>query len=165
MPLRSRPFRRKHEPQVDREPRPMARLERAPNYSGSVSGIAVQKSEPKRNPALLGMARGEACLLRVPGVCNGDKDTTVACHSNWAEHGKAGARKADDCYSVWGCSACHQWLDQGKAHHHEKRRAFDGAFAWQRDIWMQIDSGLLDATPKERKAVRWALELIGKDRT
>ena len=121
---------------------------------------AVAKTEPKRNRALLDMARGEGCLLRVPGVCTGDKATTVACHSNWAEHGKAGARKADDCYSVWGCAACHQWLDQGKAHHQEKRRVWDGAFAWQRDIWIQITAGLLDATPKERKAAQWALDQL-----
>lgn len=140
---------------------PLRRVER----SGVIvrcSSVAkpAPKTEPKRNRALLDMARGETCLLGVPGVCNDDRSTTVACHSNWSEHGKAGARKADDCYSVWGCSACHAWLDQGKAHHQEKRRVFDAAFAWQREIWLQIVAGQLDATPKGRRAAAWALGQI-----
>lgn len=161
-PLKSRQ-RREWEARIaarsEGEPKPLHRLERPANYDGT-TGAAAPKPEPKRNRALLDMANGQACLLRVPGVCNGDNRTTVACHSNWAEHGKAGARKADDCYSVWGCAACHAWLDQGKAHHQEKRRAFDAAFAWQREIWLQIVAGLLDSTPKDRRAAAWALDQL-----
>lgn len=144
----------------DREPPAVVqRVERAGTYAGTTTA-PVPKTEPKRNAHLLAMARGEACLLRVPGVCTGDNATTVACHSNWAEHGKAGARKADDCYSVWGCAACHSWLDQGKAPIEEKRRVWDGAFAWMREIWLQITAGLLESTPKDRKAAAWALAQI-----
>jgi hypothetical protein len=39
--------------------------------------------------------------------------TTVAAHSNWGEHGKGKAIKAEDSYSVWACWRCHQMLDQG----------------------------------------------------
>jgi hypothetical protein len=72
------------------------------------------KTEPQRNPALLAMARGQRCLLQVPGVCQPDPTTTVACHSNQSVHGKAGARKADDHWHVHGCAACHRWLDQAR---------------------------------------------------
>lgn len=122
--------------------------------------MAMPKTVPQRNRFLLDMAKGQTCLLRVPGVCNQDPRTTVACHSNWLEHGKAGARKADDHWHVWGCSACHTWLDQGRAHHQEKRRVFDGAFAWMVSIWRDIASGMQPATPRERKAVQWALDKI-----
>ena len=71
------------------------------------------------------------CLFQVAGVCNRDRATTVACHSNWGEHGKAGARRADDCYSVWGCSACHAWLDQGGSSAEVKRPIFDAALLRQ----------------------------------
>jgi len=37
----------------------------------------------------------------------------VACHSNSAEDGKGMGQKADDCFVAFGCSACHQWLDEG----------------------------------------------------
>ncbi len=71
------------------------------------------KEPRQRNPTLLNMAKGEPCLLRVPGVCNGDSDTTVAAHSNQSAHGKGKAMKAHDWASVWACSACHMWLDIG----------------------------------------------------
>ena len=58
--------------------------------------------------------RGEACYLRVPGVCrrNPIDETVVPCHSNQARHGKAGALKAKNEYTVPGCSPCHAWIDQ-----------------------------------------------------
>lgn len=118
----------------------------------------LAKPEAHRNPFLLSMARGQSCLLRVPGVCCGDRDTVVACHSNWAEHGKSGARKADDCYTVHGCRTCHAWLDQGKAPAEEKRERWDMAFRWMRAIWWDIAAGMQAATPKERAAAQWAID-------
>lgn len=126
-------------------------------------GTALTKPEAHRNPRLLRMAKGESCLLTVPGVCNHDRATTVAAHSNWAEHGKAGARKADDCYHVHACSACHSWLDQGPAPAAEKRAAWNAGFRWMVDIWRGMVSGLLDTTPKERAAAQWALDRIAAD--
>lgn len=111
------------------------------------------------NRHLLDMAQGMPCLLRVPGVCNRDPDTTVAAHSNWQQHGGKGAhRKADDCYSVFGCSACHTWLDQGgTATKAEKQLAFLRAHADQVLIWRHIA-----ADPRrpaaDRKAAKWALD-------
>lgn len=102
------------------------------------------------------------CLLKVPGVCNRDTATTVACHSDWAEHGKAGARRADDCYSVWGCYSCHTWLDQGSADAEVKRSAFDAAFLLQVDWWSRIaaDRSRRDS---DRRAAGWALEQLQLD--
>lgn len=58
-----------------------------------------------RNRALLDLAHGKACLLQIPDVCIGGTETTVACHSNQARHGKAGWLKAHDWAAAWGCSA------------------------------------------------------------
>jgi hypothetical protein len=96
-------------------------------------------------------------------IHEGFPETTVACHSNFAEHGKAGARKADDCYSVWGCAACHKWLDQPIGHrgptYEEKRGRFMLAHDDQVIEWRRVAA---DSTEPERfrKAALWALEQL-----
>lgn len=137
---------------------PLRRVERSgviARISATVS--AIPKTEAKRNPHLLDMARGKPCLLRISDVCNFDHETTVACHSNLGLHGKAGARKADDCYSVWGCSACHEWLDHGRADQVNKQLAFMMAHLAQVCEWRAIASSAA-ADPKDRAAAQWALD-------
>ncbi|KGD36841.1 nuclease domain-containing protein [Burkholderia pseudomallei] len=64
----------------------------------------------------LAARRGEPCFLRVPGVCrlNPLDETVVPCHSNQSRHGKAGAMKARNEFTVPGCGACHAWIDQNR---------------------------------------------------
>lgn len=122
--------------------------------------VAMPKPVEHRRPRLLALAQGEPCLLRVPGVCVADPTTTVACHSNWSEHGKAGARKADDHFSVWGCHACHVWLDQlGSATYEVKRATWAAAHVLQVAHWRLIEADIKRPDP-DRAAVRWALELL-----
>ena len=120
----------------------------------------VLKTQPQRNPALLAMARGQRCLLQVPGVCRPDPATTVACHSNQSVHGKAGARKADDQWHVYGCAPCHRWLDQGPAPAAEKLERFAAAHRWMVAMWQDFVAGVQPATPRERRAAEWALARI-----
>lgn len=115
------------------------------------------KTELHRNPHLLAMARGKPCLFRLPGICNFDPETTVACHSNSGAHGKGGARKADDQYSVWGCFACHSHIDQGKSDATAKEVAFMGAHLAQVCEWRAIAASA-GADPKDIAAARWALD-------
>lgn len=124
-----------------------------------VSTVPEPKPEPYRDPALLDMARGRPCLLLVPGVCNARIDTTVAAHSNLAEHGKGGARKADDVFSVWACFACHTWLDQGQAQARQKRFAFMGAHSRQVLAWREVASDPTEP-PRFRAAALRALEWL-----
>lgn len=121
---------------------------------------AMLKTEPQRNAALLAMARGQRCLLQVPGVCRPDPATTVACHSNQSVHGKAGGRKADDQWHVHGCAPCHRWLDQGPASAAEKVARFAAAHRWMVAIWQDIVAGMQPATPRERRAAEWALARV-----
>lgn len=129
------------------------------SVSGGTTTGPVLKSQAYRDPALLEMARGRPCLLMLPAVCTHRVDQTVACHSNLSIHGKAGARKADDCYVVFGCAACHFWLDFGKASAAHKERAFMEAHARQVLAWRLI---ACDSKEPERfrRAARSALERL-----
>lgn len=138
----------------DREPGSIARIERAVSYSGTTT--PAPKTEPKRNRALLDMAQGRPCLLRAthePQL----RDDSVACHSNLSIHGKAGARKADDQYSVWGCPACHEWLDRGPAPATEKERVFMEAHLRQVIEWRYMTTAMHEPQ-RFRKAAQWALD-------
>ena len=119
--------------------------------------VSACKSIAHRNPHLLAMARGKPCLFRLAGICNFDPATTVACHSNLGAHGKAGARKADDEYSAWGCFDCHRWLDQGGADSRRKEQAFMRAHLAQVCEWRVI-AGSAATDPKDRAAAQWALD-------
>jgi hypothetical protein len=103
------------------------------------------------------MANGKPCLLDINDVCMGGTETTVACHSNSSAHGKAGARKADDQYSVWGCFNCHRWLDQGKTPIEEKQLIFWLAHIDQQHYWWEIAAG---PSGKDQRAAQWALDQL-----
>lgn len=145
-------------PVNDRPMAPLQRLERAPNYAGSTA-CAMPKTIPQRNRRLLDLAEGKPCLLLVPGCCNHRTDTTVACHSNLSIHGKAGRRKADDHFSVFGCAACHWWLDFGPAPEERKTAVFLAGMERQLLAWEQIEADPQQA-PSDRRAARWALERL-----
>lgn len=145
-------------PREERAPAPVQRLARPARYAvigGQVN--SAPKTEARRSPVLLDLARNRPCHLLVPGVCNHDPATTVACHSNWSAHGKGGARKADDHYTCWGCSSCHAWLDQGSAPEVHKQHIFTLAMTRQvRSMARLLEgSGL---KPRERTAFAWALD-------
>lgn len=59
-------------------------------------------------------ARGRACQIRIPGVCNGNPETTVLAHYRMA--GTCGmGMKPNDLQGAWACSACHDACD-GRRH-------------------------------------------------
>jgi hypothetical protein len=128
-------------------------------YKGATSG-AAPKTEAKRCPALLEMAQGRPCLLCPEGRCHCTPGSVVACHSNLGIHGKAGARKADDQYSVWGGDQAHFDLDRSGKDAGEKETAFMRAHMRQVQAWRVVAT---DASEPERfrKAARWALDQLG----
>lgn len=131
---------------------------RRATYAGTTTGPAPKTVE-HRCPALLEMAARRPCLILVPGICNHRVDTTVACHSNLSIHGKGERRKADDQYSVWGCAACHYWLDFGKAAAAQKEQAFMVAHVRQVLAWRLVAMDQ-NEPPRLRRAARWALDLL-----
>lgn len=81
-----------------------------------------------RNQKILDAAEGEACTLLSP-LCNGDKRTVVACHSNEQVHGKGRGIKAHDIFVFFGCANCHSWFDDSSAPREQKREYFHYAHA------------------------------------
>jgi len=71
---------------------------------------ALKATRPKMTP-IRRSAKGEACDLLLPGICNGDTSTTVLCHSNRLADGKGMGLKAPDTEACYGFSACHDVLD------------------------------------------------------
>jgi hypothetical protein len=127
-------------------------------YAAPARVAPIPKTPRREIPHLLDMAHGKPCLFQISGICNRDPATTVAAHSNWAEHGgKGGARKADDCYSAWACHACHTWLDSGPADGELKKVTFMFAHLSQVQHWRAIAA---DPTskPRDRAAVLLALD-------
>ena len=113
-----------------------------------------------RDPDLLGLAHGQRCLLRVDGVCCSDPDTVVAAHSNSQRHGKGRGIKAEDCYTVWACHACHSWLDQGGGSRQERESAF--AWGWERQVreWRRIARDVTQR-PRSVNAARRVVQHLG----
>ena len=121
--------------------------------------MPAPKTVPQRKPRLRALARGQQCLLLVPGICTNDSTTVVCCHSNLAIHGKGERRKADDHYSAWGCAACHSWLDQGPAPAARKEAVFMAAHLRQVLAWRALALAA-DTHDRDRAAVLWALGLL-----
>lgn len=126
-------------------------------------GITAQpKTEAKRNPAVMDMARGRMCMLQAPYTMSHDPATTVACHGNGHQFGKGASRKANDQYTVWGCFECHAWLDQGSATQQEKERVFHLGMFRQMLAWEQVASS--ESEPQRfRRAAEWALDQLQAD--
>lgn len=53
------------------------------------------------------LAKHQPCMVRIPGVCMGTRDTTVLAHLN----GAGMARKHNDLLGAWCCWACHEVID------------------------------------------------------
>jgi hypothetical protein len=53
-------------------------------------------------------AKDQTCLVRLPGVCSHDDETTVLAHLN----GAGIAIKHNDLFGAFCCSACHDHLDR-----------------------------------------------------
>jgi hypothetical protein len=145
----------------ERKPQPLyAPVERRGTYANPDAVIPASKPEAQRNRHLLGMARGQACLLQIPLVCKDERETTVAAHSNQSIHGKGMSRKADDQYTVWACGACHRFLDQGNSSQRINEGFFMMAHLRQVDSWRGIVAGFLNGTPKDKAAAQWALDRL-----
>jgi hypothetical protein len=108
---RKTPMRHKRTeaPAVSHEIHPMALkpVERAGVYAKCGDGaVAVPKDAPKRSTKLRQSAKGEDCLVRLPG-CPGDPAMTIWSHYRGGAGGKGTGIKASD---VCGCFAC-TWCD------------------------------------------------------
>lgn len=56
-------------------------------------------------------ARDRDCQIRIPGVCNGNPETTVLAHYRMAGTRSGMGIKPNDLQGAWACSACHDAVD------------------------------------------------------
>lgn len=59
-----------------------------------------------RQTKLTQAACGRGCQVRIPGVCNGNLETTVLAHYRMAGTCGVGI-KPNDLQGAWACIACH----------------------------------------------------------
>lgn len=59
------------------------------------------------------LAKGKPCMVRIPGVCNGNPETTVLAHYRLAGISGMGL-KPPDLIGAWCCSSCHYVVDGDK---------------------------------------------------
>lgn len=59
---------------------------------------------------LRNLAKGQPCLIRVPTVCSGNRETTVGCHVRLIGVSGLGL-KSPDPFIAFGCSDCHAVVD------------------------------------------------------
>jgi hypothetical protein len=56
------------------------------------------------------LARGQSCMVRLPGICNHNPETTVLAHLRAGFFGM-GIKPPDLC-GVWACFNCHNEIDR-----------------------------------------------------
>lgn len=69
--------------------------------------MSLLKQKRHESRHLRDSARGQPCMVRLPGICNHDPATTVLAHLNG---GGMGTKKSD-LFGAFCCSACHDVLD------------------------------------------------------
>lgn len=62
-----------------------------------------------RSKAITEYANGQACSLRLPGICNHTRATTVWAHLPGI--GKSMGSKVSDLHGCFACSNCHSAID------------------------------------------------------
>jgi hypothetical protein len=56
-------------------------------------------------------SRGRPCQIRLPGICNGNAETTVLAHYRLAGLCGVGTKPVDPV-GAWACSSCHDAVDR-----------------------------------------------------
>jgi len=84
-------------------------------------------------------ASGAACMIRIPGVCNFNPQTTVLAHYN-----RVGWGKGPDFIGAYACSDCHDAVD-GRSHTKYSKQELDLMFfeGIQRTQELLYKSGLI----------------------
>lgn len=89
----------------------------------------IPKSPRFESKALRDSARGQPCTFRIPGVCNGNPETSVFCHDRRGFLGKS-MRPGDENGAI-GCFDCHNVMD-GRAPKPAGWQKEDEAYFWNR---------------------------------
>lgn len=103
-------------------------------------GMSLRKSKRHESAKLRKSAKGQECQVRIPGICNGNNETTVLAHLNG---GGMGTKKSD-LMAAFACSSCHDALDgrvRTQYFSNELDRMHREGVERTQQIW--LDSGLV----------------------
>ena len=84
-------------------------------------------------------AKGQDCTMRLPGICNGNPETTVLAHRG----GGGVAKKSDDHDAADLCSSCHDAYDGRSKWPASRTRWAEFARARLETIINRIERGIL----------------------
>jgi hypothetical protein len=104
------------------------------------------KPQGKVSQAIRDSARGEECLMALPGVCLNNSEATIWSHARWPEAGKGGATKALDLAGCYACTACDAVYDGNKkrpAHLTQAQVDLAWFFAHLKSLVRLAEKGLL----------------------
>lgn len=113
-----------------------------------------------RSRRYLDGAKGQMCTVRIPGVCNRDRDTVISAHIRDGSTGMG--VKASDLSTVSCCSSCHDAIDGRSIVLSREDWLFYALRGLQETLQQRFDAGLLivpvdienvlaDRTVKSRK--------------
>jgi hypothetical protein len=103
-PLKAKP------PAVRQTFRDLTDADLPPGVTFRKGASVKRRSRPKKTPAR-SAARGQPCMVRLPGVCNGNPETTVLAHYRLAGYCGTGIKPDDKAFGAWACSSCHDECD------------------------------------------------------
>ena len=69
------------------------------------------KTPERKQQSIRDSARGEDCLVRIPGVCTSDPEKTIWSHAPLGAAGKGRSLKALDLCGAYCCTACDAAID------------------------------------------------------
>lgn len=91
-------------------------------------------------------ARNEECLVRLPGICNFNRETVCWAHANGSAAGKGIGMKSHDLLGAYACSACHDAVDRRRPTPPSMTREQVEVAFWEghaRSILVLIEKGLI----------------------
>jgi hypothetical protein len=74
----------------------------------------IAKTPGRKRQDIRDSARGEECLVRIPGVCRGGTEHTIWSHAPLGAAGKGRGIKSIDIAGAYCCTACDAALDQAQ---------------------------------------------------
>lgn len=75
----------------------------------SAVSLALDLRLPAMSKKITASAKGEDCTVRLPGVCNFNRDTVVFAHISGVRFGHGIGKKTK--LGAYACSSCHDLID------------------------------------------------------
>ncbi len=88
--------------------------------------------------ALTDLCQNQPCYIRLPGICNGNPETSSPAHLRLGDISGYGL-KAPDIFVCPGCLNCHDAVDRRRYKDLDRdyvlKAHYEGIFRWQYDLY------------------------------